>query len=273
MSYEFVNVDKSNTAGAGASIAKDPNVTIMRRADILTWPIRNSKGVLAVGDFVMKTGKRAIAIYMTGVNQQPTYETEGEVDMEQIMQKFVATHPGDTLEAHEFFQNNLGEDLVIVYGSCADDTKRIYGTSCSPMRLKNSFKADKDGTGHTFSFEQIQGTRFVPAHYNGNIPSALPFATDVSVDLAAASGYQYLIEALAVTAAITFPTSDLVSGDVVTLIGSGGADPATLVSGDNTAVNVILKDDTAWTALEDATISFEVFDAGATIYLIEKSRS
>lgn len=271
--YNFLDVNKSATAGSGASIAKDPNVAIMRRADILTWPVRDSKGVLAVGNFVMNPGKTAIYIYMTGVNQQPTYETQGEVDAEQIMQKFVATHPGDTLEAHEFFQNNLGEDLVIVYGSCADDTKRVYGTKCSPMRIKNSFKADKDGTGHTFTFEQIQGTRFVPAHYNGVIPSAAPAATDVSIDLAAATGYQYQVEALDVTAAITFPTSDLVDGDVVSLIGSGGADPATLVSGVNTSVTVILKGDVVWTALENATISFEVYDADATIYLIEKVRS
>lgn len=270
--YEFIDVSHPG-AGSGAAKPKDPNVTIMRTEDILTWPVRDSKGVMMVGDFVMKPGKTAISVYMTGVNQQPTYETEGEVDSEQVMQKFVATHPGDALEAHEFFQNNLGVDLIVVYGSCADTVKRVYGTKCSPLRVKNSFKADKDGTGHTFTFDQIQGTKFTPGFYTGNIPSSAPVATDVSIDMLQATGYQYKVESLDVTAAITIPTFDLVHGEVVTLIGSGGADPATLASGDATGATIILKDDTTWTALENATISFEVFDAGATMYLIEKNGS
>jgi len=271
--YEFINVPKSTTPGSGAAKPKDPNVAIFRREDIAVWPLRDSKGVRSIGDFVMVAGKTPIYIYMTGVNQQPTYETEGEVDAEQVMQKFVATHPGDELEAHEFFQNNLGQDLIVVYGSCADDTKRIYGTKCSPLRLKNSFKNDKDGAGHTFTFEQIQGTRFVPSFWTGNIPYAAPTATDVSIDMLIANGYQYKVEALDITAAITLSDFDLVHGDVVTLIGSGGSDPATLSAGDLTEATVILKDGTSWTALENATISLEVFDAGGTIYLIEKNRS
>lgn len=273
MSYEFVNIPKSAVPGSGAAKPKDPNVAIFRREDIAVWPIRDSKGVLSIGDFVMVEGKAPIYIYMTGVNQQPTYETEGEVDAEQIMQKFVATHPGDELEAHEFFQNNLGADLIIVYGSCADDSKRIYGTKCSPLRLKNSFKNDKDGAGHTFSFEQIQGTRFVPSFWNGNVPYAAPFATTTAIDMVVANGYQYKVEALESTVAITIPTFDLVDGDVVTLIGSGGGDPATLAAGDLTQATVILKDGTAWTALLNATISLEVVDGGGTMYLVERNRS
>lgn len=271
--YEFIDVNKSSIAGAGAPIAKDPNVHIIRTKDVQTWPSRNSKGVLLVGNFVMKTGAKAISVYMTGVNQDATYNTEGEVDSEQVMQKFVGTHPGDTLEAHEFFQNNLGEDLIVVYGSCSDNTKRVYGTKCSPLRLKNEFQANKDKTGFTFTFEQIQGTRFVPAHYNGVIPTVEPTFTDVTVDVLAANGHQYKIEPLNVTAAIDIASINLTHGETVTFIGSGGTAPATLSSGAGTSATVILKDDTEWTALEDATISFNVFEAGATIYLIETQRT
>ncbi len=270
--YEFQTVS-SPTAGAGAPTPKDPNVHILRTEDILTWPVRNSKGVLMVGDFVMKPGKAAISVYMTGVNQDETYETSGDVDAEQIMQKFLATHPGDELEAHEFFQNNLGVDLVVITGKCASNDKRVYGTKCSPMRLKDNFQGNKDKTGHTFTFEQIQGTRFVTAHYAGNIPTASPFATDVSIDLLVANGYQYKVEALDTTASITLSDFDFVAGDVATLIGSGGTDPATLSAGDLTEATVILSEGTSWTALEGATISFDVIDGGATMYLVEKNRS
>lgn len=273
MSYEFEDVLKPEVAGAGASTPKDPNVHVVRTKDVLTWPTRNAKGVLAVGDLVMKPGKKVISVYMTGVNQKPNFATEGDVDKEQIMQKFEATHPGDELEAHEFYQNNLGEDLVIFYGNCADNSKRMYGTPCAPLRMKGDFMDDKDGRGFNFNFEQIQGTRFVPAHYNGNLPVSAPYNTDVSIDMLAANGKQYKVEALAVTDDITLSDFDLVHGDVVTLIGSGGAGPATLSAGDLTEATVILVDGQQWTALENATISFDVVDGGSTIYLVEKNRS
>lgn len=270
--YDFVNVPQGG-AGVGAAKTKDPNVHIIRAADLLTSPVRDGKGVLMLGAFVPKVGMNFISVYMTGVNQDETYETSGEVDAEQIMQKLIATHPGDELEAHEFFQNNLGVDLIVVTGSCATVRKTVFGTKCSPMRLKNNFQANKDKTGHTFTFEQIQGTRFVPGKFDGVLPVASPFATDVSIDMLIANGYQYKVEALAETAAISIPTIDLAHGDVVTLIGSGGAGPATLSHGDLTTATVLLVDEADWVALENATISLEVFDTGTTRYLIEKNRS
>lgn len=267
------NVETSGQTAPGAASPKDPNVAIMRREDIQTWPERNSKGVLMAGNFVMKTGKTPIFVYMTGVNQDASYETQGDVDMEQVMQKFVASHPGDYLLAHEFFQNNLGKDLILVYGSCADSSKRVYGTKCSPMRLKNNFKSNKDGNKHEFTFEQIQGTRYVPGFYNGEIPYLAPTATDVSIILAVASGYRYKVEALATTAPIVITSSDLASGSFVTLIGSGGADPATLSNGDLTGATALLADGVQWVALDGATITFEVFEDGTDTYLIERSRT
>lgn len=270
--YLDKNVDKSAVPGAGAATPKDPNVAIIKTKDVLTWPVRNNSGVLMVGDFTMKPGKAAIYVYMTGVNQAPTYETDGEVDMEGIMQKFIATHPGDTLEAHEFFQNNLGEDLIVIYGSCSDDGKRVYGTKCSPMRLKNTFKSDKDGNQHSFSFEQIQKTRFVPGFYNGNIPFSAPNATSVSIAFVAANAsQQYKVEALAVTAPIVVTSIDLVHGDIVTLIGSGGVDPATMTTGSLTGAEALLT--AQWVALENATITLEVFDDGSGLTLVETART
>lgn len=272
--YQFVNVPQPTTAGVGTGTPKDPNVTIMRAQDIAVFPPTDSKGVLLAGNFVMKSGKTAVQVYMTGVNQDATYETDGEVDEEGVMQKFVATHPGDELEAHEFFQNNLGKDLIIIYGTCSDTRTRVYGTKCSPMRLKAAFQSNKDKTGFTFTFDQIQKTRFVPGFYAGSLPVVAPIATDESVVLAAANAVQqYKLNALETTAAVSITSTDLPHGTLVTFIGSGGGDPATLSSGDLTGATAILKDNAQWVALDGATITFEVFDADATVYLIEKSRT
>ena len=270
--YTFIDVAQGG-AGVGAAKTNDPNVHIIRAADLLSSPIRDSKGVLMIGAFVPKAGKNFISVYMTGVNQDENYETSGEVDAEQIMQKFVATHPGDELGAHEFFQNNLGVDLIVITGSCSSVRKTVYGTKCSPMRLKNNFQANKDKTGHTFTFEQIQGTRYVPGKYDGNLPLAAPFATDVSIDMLTANGYQYKVEALDTTAVISITSFDLVHGDIVTLIGSGGSDPAVFVAGDLTEATAITKTN-SWLALENATLTLEVFEDGAgAFYLIEKNRT
>lgn len=273
MSYDFINLDKPAVAGAGAATPKDPNVFIARTKDVLTWPMRDSKGVLLEGDLVFKDGYSAITVYMTGVNQKPNFAIEGDVDKEQIMQKFEATRPGDELEAHEFLQNVLGEDLVIFYRNCDTDTTRMYGTPCAPLRLKGGFEDSKDGRGFTFNFEQIQATRFVPAHYKGTVPTAAPYASSVLVPMLQANGTQYKIEALAVTDAILGASLDFPHGSIITLIGSGGAGPAVLSSGDFVTATAILVDDQDWTAVENATITLKVYNAGATTYLIEQSRS
>ncbi|WP_026755038.1 hypothetical protein [Sediminibacter sp. Hel_I_10] len=270
--YIFDDVNISGP-GVGAAVPKDPNVHIVRSSDISVSPIRNSKGVLMVGNYVLKPGAKIANVYMTGVNQDATYETSGEVDAEQYMQKFIATHPGDDLEFAEFTQNNLGVDLIVIYGTCTSNELRVYGTKCAPMRLKNNFQANKDKTGHTLTFEQIQGTRFVPGHYRGVLPTLAPAATDVSIDLLKASGYQFKVEALDVTDEISLTDFDFENGDTITLIGSGGAAPATLTAGDKTVATVILSSGTTWTALDGATISFEVVDGGATIYLVERQRT
>lgn len=270
--YLDKNIDKSAVPGAGAATPKDPNVAIIKNKDVLVWPVRDNNGVMMVGDFVMKPGKKAIYVYMTGVNQAPTYETDGEVDMEGILQKFIATHPGDTLEAHEFFQNNLGEDLTVVYGSCSDDGKRVYGTKCSPLRLKNAFKSDKDGNQHSFSFEQIQMTRFVPGFYNGNIPFYEPNESTAALVLDVENEtQQYKLAPLAVTAAITVTSVDLEHGTILTLIGGGGADPATMATGTVGGAEALLT--APWVALENATLTLQVFDNGVDVTLIETART
>lgn len=60
---------------------------------------------------------------------------------------------------------------------------------------------------------------------------------------------------------------------MVSLIGGGGVAPATLDSGIQGVVTVILVNDTTWTGLENAVINLLVYKAGAITYLIEQSRS
>lgn len=75
-----------------------------------------------------------------------------------------------------------------------------------------------------------------------------------SISNKAANGNQYQIPALAVTAAIAPSALDLPAGQVVTLIGGGGAGPATLAQTIAGSTKVLLKSGSTWTALVGAVI-------------------
>ncbi|MAR57244.1 MAG: hypothetical protein CMM93_08685 [Rickettsiales bacterium] len=264
---------KSKGAGAGAASANRPNVTFVRAEDVLVFPTRDAKGVKLVGDFVLKSGAKMFTIYLTPSKQVKNYTSEGDEDMETIKQKFEGWHPGDDLDINEFVQNNLGVGYFIIADNCTDGFKRAYGTPCAPMKLNAEQTDDSSGRGVKMTFEQIVGSKYVPAFYEGNLSLAAPADTDVSVDALQATGNSYKVEDLDTTAAIDINSIDIEHGEQITLIGSGGADPATLSAGAHTDAVVHLKDGTQWTALEDATITLEVFEDGTNTLLIEKNRT
>lgn len=258
----------------GAAKPKSPNVTIIFVDDILTFPQRDSKGILLLGNFVMKPNTSMIQVYMTPKKQKPGYTGEGEVDAEVVPQVFEASHPGNSLEVRELVQNMLGKDVLILSGDCQGTSFDMFGTPCSPLRLKPTGINDDTRTAHDLMFEQPLATGFLPALYQGTIVLESPFAApDANLALAQANGVQYRLPADALGASIDIASTDLEHDTVVSLIGSGGADPSVLSNGAATAATVVLKDGTDWAATENAVIDLKVFVAGATTYLIEQKRA
>ena len=259
--------------GEGAAAANKPNVTMVRSEDVLARPTRDANGVKMTGDYVLKPGAKMFTVYMTPSKQVKNYTTDGDEDMETIKQKFEGSIPGDQLAAAEFVQNMMGVDVEIIAANCVDAYKRVYGTPCSPMKLKAEQTDDSSGRMTKLVFEQIVGSKYVPAFYEGNLVYGAPTASDESVDVTVANGEQYQLEAFALGETIDIASTDRVAGDVITFIGGGGADPGAVSTGDHTAAKVLLVDGTDWTALEDATITFKVFDDGTDTYFIEQNRT
>lgn len=277
--YVLKSVPQPQNTSAGAPTPKDSNVTIFDANDVLAWPTPDAGGVNLLGNYVLKPGAKMHKLYMTPSKQAASFESDGDEDAVGITQKFEGSFPGDSVEIREFVKNNLGRNLIIAYGTCRDTNKTVCGTKCSPMKLKPTFTSNGDGTMHTLVFEQYMKTDQVPYNYTGSTSFAEAFAVaDKNISLLEANGSSYQLPAFAdeLGTALDVAALDLAHGAVVSLIGGGGAFPAVLSSGVQTgapAVNVILKEDTDWTALQNATISLEVFVAGATTYLIERSRS
>lgn len=271
--YIATNVAKPAGKSAGSAAPKEPNVHIIAVKDIQTWPQRDDKGVLVSGNIILKPGAKAISVYMTSSKTKAPYESDGDEDAISVKHKFEGEHPGNELEINEFIQNWLGEPCVVIHGSCQDTFRKIAGTKCAPMQLKPSSQDDNDGRKHMLVFEQFAKTGSLPAHYTGAIPVLDPFTVVSATDLALspANGYVYQLPGLAVTASIAIATSTLAHGDVVTLIGGGGADPATLASG-VTDKSALLVSGSTWTALAGAIINLKVFKSGAITLFEEQSR-
>src|SRR5690606_22232857 len=240
------NVVKSGP-GAGAAAANKPNVTLFRMEDVLVFPSRDSKGVRTVGDIVMKPGAKMFTVYCTPSKQVKSYSTEGDEDMETIKQKFEGSTPGDVLELSEFIQNNIGVDMGILANNCIDGYKRLYGTPCSPMKLKAEQTDDSSGRMIKMTYEQAVGSKYVPGFYDGNESFGAPTATDETIDVTIANGFQYKIASDATGASLAIASITQPHGSIITLIGSGGADPSILANGASTAATVVLKDGTTWT--------------------------
>jgi hypothetical protein len=270
------SVAKPQNTSAGAPTPKEPNVTLVRTRDILAFPTPDAGGVNLLGNYVMKAGGKMLQLYLTPSKTTSGFESEGDEDAVGVMQKYEGSHPGNSIEIREFILAALGEDFIIISGTCRDTNKTVYGTKCSPMKLKPTFNENADGTMHAVVFEQYMRTDQVPYNYTGSIELQVAYnVVGSAISLLEANGTSYQLPAFtdAMGTALDIAALDLAHGTVVSIIGGGGAEPAVLAGGVATAATVILKEGTDWTALKDATISLEVFVSGATTYLIERKRS
>lgn len=271
--YQKVHLKKPTGISPGSAAPKSETV-IVEVADLLVYPLSDSKGVKLIGNFVLKPGASMIKIEGTKSKTDAPYESDGDEDAISISQKFMLQHPGNELEVKEFVQNWLGKEVIVFHKSCSDNFYEVMGTPCAPLQIKPAKTDNNDARFHTFNFESFAKTALVPKHYEGVLVFADPFTVADATAIAAttANGNHYLLPALAVTQAVGFGSVTLPHGAMLTLIGDGGAAPATLNSGAAGSATVLLVNGAEWVALRDATIHLEVFVDGATTYLIEKSR-
>ncbi|MFL9844732.1 hypothetical protein [Flavobacterium rhizosphaerae] len=272
----FAGVDFIRPAGpspAGAA-AKGDIVTIIAAEDIAVWPLRDAKGVKMLGNFVLKEGARMYKFSQTTSKFNASTEVEGDEDAYTIKHKVDTEIPGDSLEVNEFLHAWMGINAIVIFDSCQDNFKKAYGTKCAPLQLKPTGQDNNEARKKMVSFEQVAKTTLQPGHYTGALIFAEPYtAATAAFAINSANGSHYVVPALDVTAAIAPTAMELTNGQIVTFIGSGGDDPATLTQGTAGVVEVLLASGTTWTALKNAVIHLQVFDAGDDKYLIELSRS
>jgi hypothetical protein len=274
MSFTRKSVPKP-PAGSGSPSPKNGLMTFIYVDDILSEPTRDQNGVLQLGNYVMKTNAKMYQFYATPSTQKMNITIEGDEDLGGFINKVEAMHPGNELDMMEFVQNSLDRGFIIIGGAgCGNATNRSFGSVCNPMKFKGEVVDDKDGAKTNLVFEQSYRDRKVPGFYQGTFSFAVnAIAPDASLDLLVASGTTYELPSFATTDDITVSSIDLAHGTVVSLIGGGGDDPATLSKGTQGAVTVLLKDGTQWVALDKSVINLQVFKDDTTTYLSEISRT
>lgn len=269
--YIAQSVKKPTGSSPGAASPKNPNVTLVDAADIIQFPKYDEKGVKMIGNFVLKEGAQMIQVYMTASTHKPLYESEGEEDAISFKHKFEGSHPGDSLEINEFIQNWMGRDVIVIYGSCNDEYKRVLGTPCAPLQLKPSSQDDNEARRKNLLFEQFASVDRVPGFYQGDLAFAEPETTGANIT---ASKSIYRVNSSEATAPIKFTAVNLDHGSQVTLIGSGGTDPFVLGASEaSDPVTVFLANGSNWTALKDSVIHLQVFKSAGKTILFEVGRN
>lgn len=271
--YVDVTVGRPTNKSAGVGSKKKDMIVFFDPYDVLTWPDRDSKGVLITDDIVMKPGKYMIQVYGTITTQNRGSNTEGDPDQTGVMHNFAFSHPGDDLEIEEFKQNWLNRDICIISEKCGSTRKRLFGEPCNPLRMQVESVDNNESNTGAFTFASIQKGDKVPAVYEGQISLADvkgTFAADDATPSVAAGPGEYQLQSGSASVVPITALDDPADGELYTLLGSGGTYPPTISAGGN----FLLKNGTTWSAISGARITFKVFKDGASSFkFIEQFRA
>lgn len=195
----------------------------------------------------------------------PKFASEGDLGL-QVTNTVDVILDGLTAETRAFLQKNAGQDMFIVWENCVTGKRYIAGTKCTGMLMtiaEGGWLAEM--TGATLLFTSTCPE--IPAEYIGTVPTLSPITVAAdAVEIAYFSSnpvYQLTTGSVA-SVNITTVTGLVAAnhGQVIKILGSGGAFPSTIDADDD----FVLKDGTTWTAEAGAELVVQVFKSGAATY-------
>ncbi len=231
-----------------------PTVNVNR--EVASIPLKSGKFMHyfeahVIPTFISNGTKEANAVTITGTNT------------------FTVIMGGNRAELLNFIENYAGTKFVIIFQECESGIMQGIGNPCKPVVLSTyENKNDADSRSVTFTFTQI--TIQQPWTYIGSIitqdPVTVPAGT-TTLPVVAGNNRYILPDGSSATYAINaisgITAADI--GRVITVIGDGAANAATVADGDP----FLLVDGATWTASKGKELHLKVFDANT---LIEVSR-
>ena len=276
MAYTFKKVDKP-AAGSGAPNTGSRFAYLALTKDLVSFPYTDDNNVMLTGQPVFKDGKGLVPVYITTSSREYSYETQGDQDARSFKVKFMGTHPGNEREGLEFARNMMDEEFIIFIPGCqSTDQVKVLGRPCDPLIFKSSHKGGKDGSKFEFTFEQEVGGKNTYMLYDG--PLVLQETAYATIDFTDAQTALTAVQKVATTVAaepLTITSLIGITEKQVTFVGQE-ANPAIAgtISEDTTApVMILLNGGLQWKAVQNSTITFEVFETGSVTVLIERWRT
>jgi len=272
MTYVKVSVAKpGSNKGAGGD--KKDKIILFDFDDVLTWPARDSKGVIVTDNIVFNPGAYMINIYATTDKIKIGSNSEGDLDAEGFVQNLEFTHPGNENEIREFKSNWMSRNIGAIIERCSSTKKDLLGSPCAALKMVIKWEDDKDKNLTTFTLKSANKGPYDVADYQGTTTfdtvKATVAANATSANLASGEG-QYQLTVGSASAANITSCTNAVNGGTYSFLGSGGTYPSTIDSGDD----FILSNGTTWTALSGSVLTFRAFKDGANTWkFIEVSRS
>ena len=175
--YTKVSIPKAS-AGAGAPLPKNPDITIIDVDDVVSEPTRSHGDTALTGNFTLKEGAKAVKIYATPTTIAPGFEVSGEVDAKGFIKKLEFTHPGDDKAVNDFIESHANVGMIALVGNCADGTKKVYGSKCNPLYLGVEPTLNNEATNHKITLQQAMADAFLPGIYSGTDVSVADPATE-----------------------------------------------------------------------------------------------
>jgi hypothetical protein len=171
MTYVKVSLPKIKT-GAGSPVPKEPNVIVMRAADVDVMP--TTDGVSSTGNIILKEGKTAMYIYLTPRSIARMDSSDG--DSQDEMAGYIATvsgnRTGDDKHTAGWLQEDLNEGHILITKECGDaEGTRLHGTPCNPLYFSAEGQDNNEGKMTALTWTQGQRTRKKTIHYTGTIPT------------------------------------------------------------------------------------------------------
>jgi hypothetical protein len=196
----------------------------------------------------------------------PTYTSQGERGDLTIAgtNTFTIIMGGVRNQLLDFIEQYAGLKFIVIFQECESPYKYVMGNPCKPMLLKSyNLKNDKESRSVTFVFESKSINQY--NHYIGDIILQGPAVHQADATVLALSPGAATYEIPGGSAPYDISgVSGLTATDkgrVVTLVGTGSANAATIADGGA----FILEDGATWTARSGSRISFRVLDPSTLV--------
>jgi len=270
--YTKVSVAKAD-ANPGTGGDKKNKITVFDLDDVLTYPARDSKGIVINDNIIFKPNAYMITLYAEITSIAVNDDTDGDPDAKSTIQTVAFDHPGDSTEIREFIENWKNRNCGIIIEKMTTAAKTLHGAPEAPLQLTSKGVNDKDKKKKTMEYKSLlKGP--VHADYNGTLTyDAVTDTVDADatvIDVTNGEGRYQLTDGGTNAATITTMTN-AVDGNMYSILGSGGSHPSVIAG-----IDFVLRNGTSWTGIAGAVLTVKAIKTGTSPVawkFIEQSRS